>query len=45
MGRKRVKPLEPDLEEDFDEEEAKRIYSKTEFVPPEQNDLVTYFYL
>ncbi len=46
MGRKRIKALEPDLdddedEEEFDEERAKQVYSKQDYVPPDLNDLVS----
>jgi hypothetical protein len=41
MGRKKIKTLEPDLEEDeFDEEVAKQIYTSKEYVPPNSSDLV-----
>ena len=41
MGRKRIKALEPDLEEDeFDEEVAREIYTSKEYVPPNPSDLV-----
>ena len=41
MGRKRIKALEPDLDEDeFDEESAKEIYTSKEYVPPNSSDLV-----
>ncbi len=48
MGRKRIKALEPDLddeedEEGFDEEKAKQVYSKQDYVPPDLNDLVSTF--
>jgi hypothetical protein len=49
MGRKRIKALEPDLdddeedEEEFDEEKAKQVYSKQDYVPPDLNDLVSTF--
>ncbi len=46
MGRKRIKALEPDLddeedEEGFDEEKARQVYSKQDYVPPDLNDLVS----
>jgi hypothetical protein len=46
MGRKRIKALEPDLDDDedqeeFDEEKAKQVYSKQDYVPPDLNDLVS----
>ncbi len=41
MGRKRIKALEPDLEEDeFDEEAVKQIYTSKNYVPPNSSDLV-----
>jgi len=44
MGRKRIKTLEPDLEEDeFDEEVAKQIYTSKEYVPPNSSNLETIY--
>ena len=42
MPRKRIKALEPDLEDDFDEEAAKKIYSNgnDNYEPPNLTDLV-----
>jgi hypothetical protein len=46
MGRKRIKALEPDLDDDedqeeLDEERARQVYSKQDYVPPDLNDLVS----